>query len=63
MRDRILSEAMHLAASRGFEATSIQAIADAVGIRKQSLLYHFSSKEILHLYKYVFCLLEALVTC
>jgi len=48
VRDRILSEAMHLAASRGFEATSIQAIADAVGIRKQSLLYHFSSKEILH---------------
>ena len=48
VRDRILSEAMHLAAARGFEATSIQAIADAVGIRKQSLLYHFSSKELLH---------------
>lgn len=48
IRERILTEAMHLVASRGYEATSIQVIADAVGIRKQSLLYHFPNKENLH---------------
>ncbi len=56
VRERILAEAMHLVASKGYEATSIQAIADAVGIRKQSLLYHFPSKENLHE-----CLIEQLV--
>jgi len=48
VRDKILKEALYLMASRGYEATSIQAVADAVGVRKQSLLYHFPSKEILH---------------
>jgi TetR/AcrR family transcriptional regulator len=46
-RVRILQAATHLMAARGYEATSIQSIADAVGIKKQSVLYHFKSKEVL----------------
>jgi TetR/AcrR family transcriptional regulator len=44
-RERILKAATELMAARGYEGTSVQAIADAVGIRKQSVLYHFNSKE------------------
>lgn len=47
-RTRILNAAVHLFGSVGYEGTSVQSIADAVGIRKASLLYHFSSKEELH---------------
>lgn len=43
--DQVLAAALELFAARGFGATSIQDVADAVGIRKQSLLYHFTSKE------------------
>ena len=45
---RILESATQLFAQRGYEGTSVQAIADAVGIRKASLLYHYPSKENLH---------------
>lgn len=45
VRDRILVEATRLFAARGFDATPIQEIADAVGIRKPSLLYHYPSKD------------------
>jgi len=46
-RERILHAATRLMAARGFDATSVQAIADEVGIRKQSVLYHFNSKDAL----------------
>ena len=48
MASTILVEATHLFAARGYDGTSVQAIADAVGIRKASLLYHYASKEALH---------------
>lgn len=48
VRAQILEAATRLFAAQGVGATSLSAIADAVGIRKASLLYHFPSKEELH---------------
>ncbi len=45
MREQILDAATRLFARRGFDGTSLQDIADAVGIRKASLFHHFPSKE------------------
>lgn len=45
VRDQILREATRLFAAQGFDGTSVQELADAVGIKKPSLLYHFASKE------------------
>ena len=44
-RERILREATRLFAARGVSGTSLQSIADAVGMAKPSLLHHFSSKD------------------
>ncbi|MBF0225699.1 MAG: TetR/AcrR family transcriptional regulator [Desulfobacterales bacterium] len=45
IKKRILEESIRLFASKGFDGTSIQQIADAVGIKKPSLIYHFNSKD------------------
>jgi TetR/AcrR family transcriptional regulator len=45
--DRILDAALISFGSRGYEATSLDALADGLGVRKQSILYWFSSKEVL----------------
>ncbi|HRW37277.1 MAG: TetR/AcrR family transcriptional regulator [Acidimicrobiales bacterium] len=44
-RERILAAALAAFAERGVEATSLDAVATAVGVRKQTLLYWFPSKE------------------
>jgi len=47
-REQTLDAATRLFAAQGYGGTSLSAIADAVGIRKASLLYHFPSKDALH---------------
>ncbi|MGY6655535.1 TetR family transcriptional regulator [Amycolatopsis sp. TRM77291] len=42
---RILAASRALFAARGYRATSMQAIADRVGITKAALYYHFASKD------------------
>lgn len=44
-KDQILDVALDLLSIRGYEATSISQIADAVGLRKASLYSHFASKQ------------------
>ena len=45
--DRILDAALGSFGSRGYEATSLDALAEGLGVRKQSILYWFPSKEAL----------------
>ena len=44
----ILDRAAALFARRGFAKTSVQDVADSVGLSKAGLLHHFPSKEALH---------------
>jgi TetR/AcrR family transcriptional regulator len=48
VRAQIIDAATRLFAAHGVGATSLSEIADEVGIRKASLLYHFASKDELH---------------
>src|SRR5690242_7312437 len=41
----IVTAATRLFAAQGFGATSVQEIADAVGVTKQAVLHHYPSKE------------------
>lgn len=45
VRARIISESTRLFAEQGFARTSIREIAEAVGVTKPALYYHFGSKE------------------
>lgn len=45
--DRVLDAALDAFGRRGYGATSLDEIAAGLGIRKQSVLYHYPSKELL----------------
>jgi AcrR family transcriptional regulator len=47
VRRRCITAATQLFAAQGFDGTSVQAIADALGVTKQAVLHHFASKEAL----------------
>ena len=44
-RTRVLDAALSSFAARGYEATSLDGLAAGLGIRKQTILHHFGSKE------------------
>lgn len=44
-RDRILDAALVAFGTRGYDATSLDALAVDCGVRKQTILYHFASKD------------------
>jgi TetR/AcrR family transcriptional regulator len=46
-RRRLMEEAIRLFGKRGYQGTSLDAVAKAAGIRKQTLLYYFPTKEAL----------------
>ncbi|SCY29427.1 transcriptional regulator, TetR family [Lachnospiraceae bacterium XPB1003] len=44
-RDKILEEALRLFSEKGYDGTSVESIAEAVGIKAPSLYKHFKGKE------------------
>lgn len=44
-REQLIAEAIKLFGQRGYEATTLDAVAEGAGVRKQSLLYYFPTKE------------------
>ena len=46
-RKRLMAEAIRLFGRHGYEGTSLEAVAQAAGVRKQTLLYYFPTKEAL----------------
>ncbi|MCR5208688.1 MAG: TetR/AcrR family transcriptional regulator [Lachnospiraceae bacterium] len=44
-KDRILEEALRLFSEKGYDGTSVESIAEAVGIKAPSLYKHFKGKE------------------
>jgi TetR/AcrR family transcriptional regulator len=44
-REQLIAEAIRLFGERGYEAATLDAVAEAAGVRKQSLLYYFPTKE------------------
>ena len=46
-RRRLLQEAVRLFGKRGYEGTSLDAVAEGAGVRKQTLLYYFPTKDAL----------------
>ncbi|OTG81956.1 TetR family transcriptional regulator [Acinetobacter sp. ANC 5054] len=59
IRQSILQHAMQLAAQKGVNGVSIQAVADLVGVTKGGVFHHFPNKQKL-LESMVICLLEQL---
>ncbi len=46
-RRKLLEEAIRLFGRKGYEGTSLEAVASAAGVRKQTLLYYFPTKDAL----------------
>jgi AcrR family transcriptional regulator len=46
-RDRVLDAALRAFGTRGYDGTSLDALAADLGVRKQTILYHFASKDLL----------------
>ncbi|RNF38233.1 TetR/AcrR family transcriptional regulator [Planococcus salinus] len=47
MKKELITQSINLFVEKGFSATSIQDIVDAIGVTKGSFYYHFKSKEAL----------------
>src|SRR5438067_11666850 len=46
-RDRIVDAALASFGTRGYEATSLDSLAAELGVRKQTILYHFPNRDAL----------------